>query len=392
MADEIFEVGLSVSIETDYRYYFTTRLIGWERDLFLMTGIIHTGGKGEPLKINDDCKMRFLKDGIAYGFETKVISINLHPFPVMFFKFPESIEHFTIRKFDRVRSNFPAQLLDKNGNFVADATITDISAGGCGLNVHVREGRALSCANHYEIRFSILETEMQLCCSIRKMRTIRDGHILGIEFSNISQTEKERINIFLDICTNIFSSRSNLILNKLQTSGETLGGHIDELALADMLQIFDQLNKEGILNITSGQSSGFITISKGNIMDASLNNMHGEDALVELLSLKEGGFHFFTKEIKSGYIKRPINFVLVDAYRLIDERESLKEYFPRKEDKLLLLKEPDIEEPDVRTVVQAFQNGTSNVVELNAATGLSLIRSALITARLLKDGYLIHVN
>jgi hypothetical protein len=65
MDDDIFEVGRSVSVETEFKYYLSTHIIGWERDMYLMTGIVHSSGKGGALKVNDHCTMRFLKGGIA---------------------------------------------------------------------------------------------------------------------------------------------------------------------------------------------------------------------------------------------------------------------------------------------------------------------------------------
>jgi len=195
----------------------------------------------------------------------------------------------------------------------------------------------------------------------------------------------------VDICTNILTYKTDLILSKLKTTGEALGGHIEDMPLSDILQIFDQLQKEGILYITLGQRKGSITLCNGRIMDASLDQMHDEDALVEFLSLKEGGFQFFAKEITSGHIKRPISFVLMDTCRLIDEKDSLREYCPQTKDTLIFVKAPDVEDPEMQAVIDAFRNGASSLGDVNAATSLSLIRSTLAAAKLLRDGYLIKV-
>lgn len=388
MDEDIFEVGLPISIETEYKYYLTTHIIGWEHNLYLMTGIVHSAGKGTSPKVNDQCKVRFLKDGVAYGFETKIISISLYPFPVMYFKFPKALEQFKIRKFNRIKSNITAQLLDGNGTFIADATITDISEGGCGLTIPSGQAKELAHENDYKISFAILETDLKLRCSIRKMKTGRDARCLGIEFHDITPEEKERINLFLDICANVFTSKLDLILTKMKTSGEILGGHLEELPVTDILQILDQMKKEGILHIITRPHNGYIAISKGQIMDVFMDDLQGEDALAELISLKEGLFHFNVKEITSGHFKRPINLALMDTCRLLDEQESLEENFPGEKDALILVKDPDIEDPEIQTIVNAFRNGASNVTALNAATGLSVIRSALISARLIKAGYL----
>lgn len=199
MDDNIFEVGLPISIETYYKYYLSTHLIGWGQNIYLITGIVQSSGKTGQLKVNDRCRMRFLKDGIAYGFETKIMAINFHPFPVMFSKYPKAIERFTLRKFNRTKANLPAQLLDGDGNLIAEAIITDISAGGCGLTIPVEAGKELASENTYKIRFSAMKSDMRLSCSIRKMKAFKDTSALGIEFINVLPEEKERIKGFLEI-------------------------------------------------------------------------------------------------------------------------------------------------------------------------------------------------
>jgi hypothetical protein len=140
----------------------------------------------------------------------------------------------------------------------------------------------------------------------------------------MTSDEMATIDAFLDVLTNISASKVDAILSKLETSGATLGGHIDELPVSDVLQMMDQFNKEGVLNITSDQRNGFISISNGMIMDASIEDLTGADAIVELLSLKSGGFHFIAKEVTSGHLKRPISFMLIDACRIIDERNFIR--------------------------------------------------------------------
>ena len=390
MTGDIFEVGLPVSIETHYKYYLTTNLIGWERDLFLITGIISSAGKGQ-LKINDPCRMRLLKNGIAYGFETQIISVSLKPYPVMYFQYPTTIEQFTMRKFKRFESNVHARLLDHHDQFITDATITDISLGGCGLNIPL-DVKELAYEDNYKLEFKILEKEMHLCCYVRKMTIDRATRFLGIEFCKITSEEMATIDSYLDILTDISSSRIDLILSKLKTSGATLGGHIEDLPLMDILQMLDQSKKEGILNITSDQRSGFISISNSMVMDVSMDGMKGEDALVELLSLKKGEFNFYAKEVTSGYINRPMSFILMDTCRIMDERDYIREYIPDQKDQLTLMKEPDSDDPEILAITNAIRSGASTSDKIKTATRLPSIRSDLVMAKLIKDGFLMKSN
>jgi len=391
MNDDIFEVGLPVSIETEYKYYLTTHIIGWERDLYLLTGLAQSPGKSGNLKANDRCTIRFLKEGIAYGFLTRIITVNTHPFPFIFFKYPQTIEQFKIRKFDRIKSNFPAQLLDKNGMFIANATVRDISEGGCGLTIPATQDARLACESGYQITFKMLETDMRFGCAIRKMKVSRDARCLGIEFCNVTPEEKEKIKLFLEVCSNVFSARLDAILTKMKTSEEILGGSIEEMPLTDILQIFDHLKKEGIIYVASGAQTGSIRIGNGQILDAFWEHLQGEDALVQLLSLREGLFHFKIDDIKPGRFVRSINSALMDACRLIDERTAMKEYYPKDKEPLFFAGSKDVSDPEIQTIIDAFRNGAASVAELNAATGLSLIRAGLITSKLIKEGFVSKV-
>lgn len=387
MNQDIFDVGRNVSIETDYKYYLTARLIGWERNLFLIVALTHSAGKKEPLKVHDTCKIRFLKDGVAYGFETIILTVVSHPYPVIFLQYPKTVEEFTLRKFHRVKSDLHGRLLDESGKHVSDATITNISVGGCGVRIPLGEGKSLSSQNSYYIDFSILETNLHLFCIIRKIRNERDACCLGLEFFNISPADREQINLFLDVGTNILTSKADVLLARLKVSGEALGGHIDELSLSDIFQIFDQSKKEGILNISSGERKGSITFGKGQVMDALLDHMHAEDALVEFLSLKDGVFHFYPKETIPGRINKPISFILMDICRLLDEREAMGQWYPEEKDRLELIKAPDTEDTEIRTILDAFHKGASSPGEISEKTGLSVIRSALAIANLMKYGF-----
>jgi hypothetical protein len=68
MAENIFDVGLTFSIEAYFKTHRTTQLLGWDTGSFLLIRAIYIQGQPSKLKSKDLCKVRFLKDGVAYGF------------------------------------------------------------------------------------------------------------------------------------------------------------------------------------------------------------------------------------------------------------------------------------------------------------------------------------
>lgn len=167
----------------------------------------------------------------------------------------------------------------------------------------------------------------------------------------------------------------------------TLSGNLKELAIIDMLQILAQAHKEGVLRINAGDQSGIISICDGKIMDASFMDFTGEDALVELFTLTEGHFNYVPQEVASGAMSKPVNYIIFEVIRLIDERCELKDYIPGFTDKLVLnISVPNTEDTD--GLVLAVKNGAATGQEIQSAVGLSLIRAEIGIARLLRDGML----
>jgi c-di-GMP-binding flagellar brake protein YcgR len=388
MVDEMFIVGMQVSLETANREHLFTHVMGWEEGLFLIVRVVYAGGKPAEIMSHDRCRIRFIRDGIAYGFETEVISVQFHPFPVMFLEYPETIEQVRIRRKQRIRTDIQAKVCDLSGRLIARAAITDLCEDGCGMNMPVSEGRDLTRERAYRISFNILETDLDLECFFRGIRIDSGIRHLGAEFINVPRNEKETITVFLDIIMKVFTSKVDSALSKIMASEEKLCGHLDELSIPDILQVFEQNAKSGILHISTHHKTGMISFGGGLIMDATYDHLSGEDALVELLSLREGGFHYFSREISSGSIRKPVSFVIMEICRLIDERNALAGFMPGSENRLILCGKADISDPDMKLVASIMLGGSLTLDEIHKSTGLSYTRSSLAVSRLVKSGIL----
>lgn len=200
MEKDIFEVGLIFSIEAYFKTHRATPLLGWDPGSFLMTKAIYIQGQPSKLKNNDLCKVRYLKDGVAYGFESEVISVQFYPFPLMFLKYPVNIERLDIRVSRRFKFDLPAVFSESSGVVISsDAVILDVSEGGCGLRVPVKEGVELLPDASYNITFRIMDKELTIGLAMRKMDRKDDRvYFLGMEFTDISSQDKETLKLFLD--------------------------------------------------------------------------------------------------------------------------------------------------------------------------------------------------
>ena len=185
-----------------------------------------------------------------------------------------------------------------------------------------------------------------------------------------------------------YSSRIETTMSKLKTTAKNLSGNLRELALPDMLQIFDQSKKQGVLFISAGGEAGSITFRDGTISDASFGRLRGEDALAHLLSLDDGTFTFTPKEIGPGVIEKPIHYLLMEVARLIDERDVLRKFVPDDKMRLVLRNISTIDNRDLKAVVNAVRKGASTIVDVQKVSRLSRIRVELAVARLVKSGFL----
>jgi len=198
MTTNIFDVGLILSIEAYFKTHQSARVLGWQEEEFLLTSAIYIQGQPSMLKSKDPVKARFLKDGIAYGFESEIIAVQFYPFPLMFMKYPAKLETLKLRVATRFKADLPAKLLDASGALIADAVLIDISEGGCGLKAPVQEGKELTPDAAYAISFTIMDKELSLGCAVRKLDKGQDTYFLGMEFTNVSPQHKETLTLFLD--------------------------------------------------------------------------------------------------------------------------------------------------------------------------------------------------
>jgi c-di-GMP-binding flagellar brake protein YcgR len=200
IAKNIFEVGQILSFETYYKMHLPSPVIGWQKDEFLLTKAIFINGQPSKLGTKDMVRVRFLTEGVAYGFESEVISVQFFPYPLMFIKYPASVEHLKIRISTRYKTNLPVALSLASGEAIADdASLIDISEGGCGLKVPVQEGRTLPPDADYAVRFKLMDKEMSIGCGVRKFdQRGKYAYILGMEFVNISPKDKETLLSFID--------------------------------------------------------------------------------------------------------------------------------------------------------------------------------------------------
>ncbi len=210
MEKELFHVGLHLSfaVKGNSERIWTT-LIGWEANSVFIAKLPYTEKRPASLFSGNNCIIRFMKDGDAYGFEAKVISIQYQPIPLVYFEYPIYIEELPIRISDRFSTNIPVMILFA-GTIMIDAVIANISESGCLIKT------ALSMDKELEIKkeFASLKRNCKLTFNtagigidnlkcivknIRNLQTAENYILFGMEFSDMTLENKKNIDSLINL-------------------------------------------------------------------------------------------------------------------------------------------------------------------------------------------------
>ena len=198
MEEAIFEVGLALSIANKVGLYVTTNVLGWDEGVYLLTRAIY--GRDQPaelkskqLRSKDVCKIRFLKDGAAYGFETVVLFVQFLPVPIMFLKYPEHVERVELRRTPRCKLSVPVRLWDVSGMDISGAVMHDLSEGGCLLEMPSLSGKELSIEATYTVSFLLMDKAFLIDCVIKKLREGPEGWSVGFAFKDVAEHHREAL-------------------------------------------------------------------------------------------------------------------------------------------------------------------------------------------------------
>jgi hypothetical protein len=113
---------------------------------------------------------------------------------------------------------------------------------------------------------------------------------------------------------------------KYQTSF-VFSGNLKQTSLVDAIQFLEIGKREGILHIYCGRRKGYITFSKGMVIDAFYRNATGREAMFLMLDIEEGDFYFEPKVVNQ---PRLISDSIMDIVMSWDEQRSSKEPEPQQ--------------------------------------------------------------
>lgn len=100
-----------------------------------------------------------------------------------------------------------------------------------------------------------------------------------------------------------------------------ISGVIEELGMANLLQMFGQSSPCGTLTVCSGAEEGVIAFERGDLRYVRLGNLRGVKALARLLGWQQGAFEFVSQVDSLADEESPLSLegALLEAVRQLDE-------------------------------------------------------------------------
>jgi c-di-GMP-binding flagellar brake protein YcgR len=207
MSEVLFYPGLPLLLQIPFiEQRINIFVIGWQTELFLLTNMPYLNERPIKLKSDENCIIRFLKGDDAYGFQTSVVSIQFFPAPLIFFKYPVTVNKMPFRKSKRFRLSIPAKILNPQTVQTFDATITDISSTGCQIAVKSGIENKFELGERFFLTLNILEKGIEADCIMRNLRQSEENFLFGMEFASISPASKDLINAFIDMISKVTST------------------------------------------------------------------------------------------------------------------------------------------------------------------------------------------
>lgn len=114
-----------------------------------------------------------------------------------------------------------------------------------------------------------------------------------------------------------------LLAQKASKTARGVAGSLSEMSLPDVIQVLCQGRKSGQLRIHSSSFSGEVHFHDGALVNALWSSLRGEDAVFEMLALRDGEFTFDPAfKVSARVISTPVEALLLEGMRRLDEARA----------------------------------------------------------------------
>ena len=200
------EFGTEIQLEIDgVASRLQTQLIGIDTDRILIVKtptMSQIGGINVKLFAGNRVIVRYVFEGVVYGFETAIVEAISSPLRLLFLAYPKLVTARTIRSNPRINTSLPARL--KAGETGADGTVTDISISGCQLEMrrdHLPATAKLDVDTDVELTLQLpgVGGDFQIRGKLRSVRSGERKLEAGISFGELEEQVQLAIDAYVKL-------------------------------------------------------------------------------------------------------------------------------------------------------------------------------------------------
>jgi hypothetical protein len=171
-----------------------------------------------------------------------------------------------------------------------------------------------------------------------------------------------------------------------------LQGNLEDFELTDVFQLIQLGQKDGGLRIQTEDDVGIVYFKGGMVIHARTNSIQGEAAIDTILSWKRGRFVFNpSEETLEHTVDLPIQQVILEAARRIDEMNKIQKLIPNFEVIVKIVEVPDagVEKIHLKPEewkVLSFVDGSRSIKTISSKVNMSEFETARILYGLISSG------
>ncbi|MGB9340521.1 MAG: DUF4388 domain-containing protein [Polyangiales bacterium] len=166
------------------------------------------------------------------------------------------------------------------------------------------------------------------------------------------------------------------LAHRSDDSRTRFSGSLSEMSVVDLLQTIDVSRKSGVLTLVAADGQeGMISFDSGAVINATVDDLVGEDAVYRHLLWREGTFdlEFRRVSLSERTVHRTTQALLMEGMRRLDEWSRLSELLPPFETVLEvdpeLLRQGLRDMPDAQNEMIRLIDGQRSIQELTLAHG-----------------------
>ena len=175
--------------------------------------------------------------------------------------------------------------------------------------------------------------------------------------------------------------------------GGAVSGSLEQISMADLLQVFSMNRRTGVLQLQSGSTSAEVYVRDGRIEEALCAGTRGEKALYRVIGFRAGQFSFVPgRTAPSVSLDSTTDALLIEGMRQADELERVRAELPpgfaRLEQVVARDEVPEGLHPVTAEVLAALPTAprVSDLIDRSSATDLDayLALKSLIVANIVR--------